>query len=75
MATSEITTYVQRMDPKELKLVDVNARFMRHETIQRLIANLRADGELTQIPFAVKDDDGSYTVLSGNHPRTPKIKI
>ena len=63
----ELTTRMVRIDPKTLRQAEVNARFMRHETIQRLVDNLRADGELTSAPFAVRDEDGGYTVLSGNH--------
>lgn len=51
----------------ELKLLEVNARFMRHETFQQLVQNIRRDGKLTQLPFAVLDEDGRYKVLSGNH--------
>lgn len=51
----------------ELKLLEVNARYMRHETFQQLVNNIKRDGALTQLPFAVLDDDGKYKVLSGNH--------
>lgn len=60
-------TRVVHVDPRTLKLLEVNARFMRHEEFQRLVANIKRDGQLTSAPFAVKNDDGSYEVLSGNH--------
>lgn len=50
-----------------LKLLDLNARFMRHEVFQTLVENVKRDGVLTQVPFAWKDNDGKYLVLSGNH--------
>ena len=60
-------TRVVKMDPKTLKLLELNARYMRHETFQRLVANVKTDEALTQIPFACLDPDGKYLVLSGNH--------
>jgi hypothetical protein len=50
----------------DVKLLPVNARFMRHETFRTLVDNIRRDGTLTSAPFAVLDGDG-YLVLSGNH--------
>ena len=64
------------VDPKSLKLLDLNARFMRHETYQRLVENIKADGVLTQLPLVwlLHDDETQkpydtpvYEVLSGNH--------
>ncbi|MBC9717866.1 ParB N-terminal domain-containing protein [Streptomyces sp. TRM66268-LWL] len=55
-------------DPRELTLLDVNARFMRHEQFQRLVANIREDGSLTSTPLVWNDaDSGRRIVLSGNH--------
>jgi hypothetical protein len=70
-----ISTRVERIDLRSLKLLELNARFMRHETFQRLVENLRRDGRLTQTPFAVRPDESvpvdplgaGYVVLSGNH--------
>lgn len=60
--------------PKSLKLLEVNARFMRHETFQALVANLRRDGALTQPPLVYRhagrdgeEPAGTEEVLSGNH--------
>jgi hypothetical protein len=68
------------IDPRKLKLLELNARFMRHETFARLVENIRADGGLVgDTPFAwrVHDDTTQqpitienefvYEVLSGNH--------
>ncbi|MFF3060160.1 ParB/Srx family N-terminal domain-containing protein [Streptomyces sp. NPDC057909] len=55
-------------DPHDLTLLDVNARFMRHEQFQRLVANVRADGALTSTPLVWNDaESGRRIVLSGNH--------
>lgn len=59
-------TELIEINPKELKLLEVNARFMRHEEFMKLVANIKKDGQLTSAPFACKDGD-SYLVLSGNH--------
>jgi len=74
---ARIETHTIRIDPRELKLLDVNARYMRHEVYQRLIKNIQRDGGLTgNTPFAwrVHDDDTQtpseppvYLVISGNH--------
>ncbi|MGH9299068.1 MAG: ParB N-terminal domain-containing protein [Acidimicrobiales bacterium] len=68
MTEPGIRTRLIRLDPRQLRLLDTNARFMRHETFTRLVENIRNDGCLTQIPFAWLDPaDGRYLVLSGNH--------
>lgn len=58
---------VERMPLADLKLLDVNARFMRHEQFTRLVENVARDGALTSVPFAWRDRDKRYLVLSGNH--------
>lgn len=74
-------TEILRLPLRKLKLLEVNARFMRHETFQRLVDNIRRDGRLTSVPFAAlsgfyseddepeRDADGElvWEVLSGNH--------
>lgn len=59
-------TRIIEIDPRELKLLKLNARYMRHEEYQKLVANIKRDGQLTSAPFACWDGDG-YLVLSGNH--------
>jgi hypothetical protein len=70
-----------QIDPKTLKLLDLNAHYMRQEVFARLVDNLKEDGGLhgdtplvwrlhddaTQQP--VLDDAGGfiYEVISGNH--------
>lgn len=55
----------------ELKSLDTNARFMRQETYQRLVENLRGDGTLTSAPLIYSGDgeypEGHELILSGNH--------
>ena len=73
------TQYID-IDPRKLRLLELNAHFMSHETYARLVANIQKDGVLTSTPLAwqVHDDqtldplldaDGApvYEVLSGNH--------
>ena len=62
-----MNTKIIRGNPQELKLLEVNARYMRHEEFTRLVENVRRDGKLTSVPFACLDSDGKYEVLSGNH--------
>jgi hypothetical protein len=64
--TGKITKRVEQVRLGDLELLPINARYMKHETYQRLVANIRRDGCLTQTPFAVKNGK-RYLVLSGNH--------
>jgi hypothetical protein len=54
-------------DPRILTLLEINARFMRHEQYQQLVTNLRRDGVLTSAPFVWAAGGGKLIVLSGNH--------
>ncbi|MDD5092804.1 MAG: ParB/RepB/Spo0J family partition protein [Dehalococcoidia bacterium] len=60
-------TRIVKINPNDLKLLELNARYMRHEAFQRLVANIRDDAALTSVPFACREEDGKYLVLSGNH--------
>lgn len=75
-----LPTRIVQIDPRKIKLLDLNARYMRHETFMRLVENVRRDGRLTGVPFGwhLHDDetlapkfdeagDPIYEVLSGNH--------
>ncbi|MET7816246.1 hypothetical protein ABZT26_36095 [Streptomyces sp. NPDC005395] len=60
---------VQR-DPRRLKRLEINARFMRKEQYDRLVRNIRRDGCLTSLPLIWSEDgsdEGEELVLSGNH--------
>jgi len=52
---------------KDLRFLELNARFMEHAQFQTLVRNLQRDGVLTSVPFLALDEDGKYTILSGNH--------
>lgn len=60
-------TRIQQFDPKALKLLTLNARFLPKEQYSRLVENVKKDGRLTSVPFACRNDDGTYLILSGNH--------
>ncbi len=51
----------------DIKLVDKNAHFMNQATFRQLVANIRRDGQLSSVPFCVEHENGTYTVISGNH--------
>lgn len=61
-----MNTRIIEVDPRSVKLLELNARYMRHETFALLVKNIKRDGKLTSVPFAVRDGDG-WLVLSGNH--------
>jgi ParB-like nuclease domain len=60
---------VIEIDPREILLLDKNARYMRHETFAQLKNNVQGDGALTSVPFCVhpKEGDERWLVISGNH--------
>lgn len=55
------------VDPREIKLLEVNARYMPHEQYAQLVANVRRDGILSSVPFCWTTEAGELEVLSGNH--------
>ena len=57
---------VQLVEPKSLKLLDKNARYMDKEMFDQLVSNIRRDGALSSVPLC-HDDGKGLTVLSGNH--------
>lgn len=58
---------VKHGDPRDLTLLEVNARYMRHEMFQQLVANLRRDKVLTSTPLVWLTPEQDRVVLSGNH--------
>ena len=60
-------TKVIKINPREIKLLEVNARFMKADEFQKLVENVKRDGCLTQLPFCVYNDNWELEVLSGNH--------
>lgn len=67
MSNDKLKVQIIEVDPKEVKLLDLNARYMKHEEYIKLVDNIKRDGELTSVPFAWKCPDGRWEVLSGNH--------
>lgn len=54
--------------PRELTLLEENARYMPHEEFAQLVANIRRDGALSSAPFVWYDEaTDRKVVLSGNH--------
>lgn len=62
-----MNVYTLEIDPKEIKLLNLNARYMRHEEFKQLVDNIRRDGQLTSTPFLCREPNGKYLCLSGNH--------
>jgi len=64
------TPRLVRRDPRQLTRLEVNARYMRKEEYDRLVANVRRDGCLTSVPLIYGGGDypeGQELVISGNH--------
>lgn len=64
---ARMNTEIVTLDPRELKLLELNARYMKHEEFMRLVENVKRDGKLTSVPFVHEDENGEMLVLSGNH--------
>lgn len=62
-----MNVYIVELNPNDVRLLDLNARYMRHEEFKQLVENIRRDGQLTSTPFVCKENDGKYLCLSGNH--------
>jgi hypothetical protein len=70
-----LDTRIIRINPRELKILDVNARFMRHEQFQQLVDNVKRDGRLTSVPLVAMTEEGRYEVLSGNHRTQAAVEV
>lgn len=55
------------VNPRQIKLLQKNARYMSQEMFENLVNNIKNDGALTSLPLCYRDDDDKYIVLSGNH--------
>lgn len=69
---SEINKLIQpykiwMIDPKEAVLLSKNPRHMSKRKMLALTENIREDGFLSQLPFAIHRDDGKFEIISGNH--------
>lgn len=67
--------FTLEVDPREIKLLEMNARYMKHEEFRRLVDNVRKDGQLSSTPFLCKDDDGRWLCLSGNHRTQAAVEV
>lgn len=67
--------FTLEIDPREIKLLEMNARYMKHEEFRRLVDNVRKDGQLSSAPFLCKDTDGRWLCLSGNHRTQAAIEV
>lgn len=54
------------VDPREIKLLRKNARFMGKSSFDQLTNNIKGDGFLSSVPLCVEEKEG-LLVLSGNH--------
>jgi ParB-like chromosome segregation protein Spo0J len=63
------------INPREIRLLETNARYMKHEEFNRLVDNVRKDGKLTSTPFLCKEADGKWLCLSGNHRTRAAIEV
>lgn len=70
-----MNVFTLEMNPRDIKLLETNARYMKHEEFNRLVANVRRDGKLTSTPFLCKDKDGRWLCLSGNHRTRAAIEV
>ncbi len=56
------------VDPRDLKLLEKNARYMPAEMFDRLVQNIKRDKQLSSVPFCYLDPESDeMVVLSGNH--------
>ncbi len=70
-----MNVFTIEINPREIKLLETNARYMKHEEFNRLVDNVRRDGKLTSTPFLCKDKDGRWLCLSGNHRTRAAIEV
>ncbi|MBF0293477.1 MAG: hypothetical protein HQK86_15120 [Nitrospinae bacterium] len=54
-------------NPKSLKLLDKNARYMENYQYRQLLDNIKKDGHLASTPFCHLTEAREFIVLSGNH--------
>ena len=55
-------------------LLSRNARYMTKEQQNRLDENIKHDGFLSQLPFGIRQHDGKFKIISGNHRVKSAIK-
>lgn len=55
------------VDPKDVRLVGKNARYMNKQAFDQLASNIEHDGFLSSVPLCHELEDGALEALSGNH--------
>lgn len=60
-----LNTRFREVDPRSLRLLEVNARYLRKEQFDVLVKNIKRDGALTSVPLVYPHDND--LVISGNH--------
>ncbi len=60
-------TEIIKINPRDIRLLKVNARYMEPEEYQKLVSNIKKDGQLTSVPFCYYNENNEIEVLSGNH--------
>ena len=55
------------VNPREILLLEKNARYMTEEMFRNLVGNIKKDGGLSSLPLCYREKDGRLLVLSGNH--------
>ena len=58
---------IDLVSPGSLQTAKKNARYMNNGMFKTLVHNIRQDKNLSSVPFCIKDEDGKYRVISGNH--------
>ncbi len=66
-AKDKLATEIRTVDPKTLKPRETNARYMTADQLDRLTANVKADGKLTSLPLVHTLADGTLELVSGHH--------
>jgi len=65
---------LELVDPREVLLLEKNARYMTNEMFQNLVDNIKRDGNLSSLPLCCREKDGRLRALSGNHRVQAAIK-
>jgi len=70
-----MNVFTVEVNPRDVRLLETNARYMKHEEFNRLVDNVRKDGKLTSTPFLCKETDGKWLCLSGNHRTRAAMEV
>lgn len=65
---------IEIISANQVEFTPNNARYMRQETFQNLVNNIKRDGAITSLPYGIRTPDGKFLVLSGNHRLKAAIK-